>query len=146
MGVIVSGLMRLIGPISCCIRRSWRSFSVSANLTTRLDDAPCPMSIIRHVTPFTGRFHYLSICGCLRIIIYSTFSSRGPYQSRARSWAKINPLLPLSFPSLSLPFPPQIPTRESVSSCSGACGGALAEIEFSASVCPVIITSTRVDS
>ena len=44
---MVSGLMRLIGPISCCIRRSWRSFSVSANLTTRLDDAPCVHAVTR---------------------------------------------------------------------------------------------------
>jgi len=50
MGVMVSGLMRLIGPISCCMRRSCRSFSVSANLTTRLDDAPCPPA---HAAPPT---------------------------------------------------------------------------------------------
>lgn len=28
-------------PAICCIRRSWRSFSVSANFTTKLEEAPC---------------------------------------------------------------------------------------------------------
>lgn len=37
-GVSVSGLMR---PTICCILLSWRSLSVSANFTTKLEEAPC---------------------------------------------------------------------------------------------------------
>ena len=36
-----NGLNRPNGPAICCMRRSCRSFSVSANFTTRLLLAPC---------------------------------------------------------------------------------------------------------
>lgn len=34
------GLSKFMWPAICCIRRNCRSFSVSANLTTKLEDAP----------------------------------------------------------------------------------------------------------
>lgn len=36
-----NGFNRFIWPAICCIRRNCRSFSVSANFTTKLEDAPC---------------------------------------------------------------------------------------------------------
>lgn len=35
------GFSKFMWPAICCIRRNCRSFSVSANLTTKLEDAPC---------------------------------------------------------------------------------------------------------
>lgn len=36
-----NGFSKFMWPAICCIRLNCRSFSVSANFTTKLDDAPC---------------------------------------------------------------------------------------------------------
>ena len=49
---IANGLRSPRGPAICCMRRSWRSFSESANFTTKLDDAPWKQTNVTVKGPF----------------------------------------------------------------------------------------------